>query len=118
MKKILVIALMVLSGFSQAQERLVMSGSKATVNADEVLLVRTAATPDKVKIKMNVPMANSQCLRYETRYVIRTSGSLCGYAVSERHIRERVCVDRDNRDRCVRYENRVRVVRASTPRTC
>jgi len=118
MKKFLLIALMAVCGLSQAQERLVMNSSKATVNADEILLVRTSSTPDKVKIKMNVPMANSQCLRYDTRYVIRTSGALCGYAVSERHVRERVCVARDSRDRCLRYENRVRVVRASTPRTC
>lgn len=118
MKKFLLIAVMAVCSFAQAQDRVVMNGSRATVNADEVLLVRTSSTPDKVKIKLNVPMANSQCLRYDTRYVIRTSGALCGYAVSERHIRERVCVARDNRDRCIRYENRVRVVRASTPRTC
>lgn len=118
MKKLILIAALAVCGFAQAQERVVMNSSKATVYADEALLVRTSSTPDKVKLKLSVPMANSQCVRYDTRYVIRTSGALCGYAVSERHIRERVCVARDNRDRCIRYENRVRVVRTSTPRTC
>ena len=114
MKKLILIAALAVCGFAQAQERVVMNSSKATVYADEALLVRTSSTPDKVKLKLSVPMANSQCVRYDTRYVIRTSGALCGYAVSERHIRERVCVARDNRDRCIRYENRVRVVRTST----
>src|SRR5690606_14387402 len=119
MKKLLVIAaLAAVCGFAQAQDRVVMNGKKATVNTDEAILVRTSSTPSKVKLKMAVPMANSQCVRYDTRYVIRTSGSLCGYAVTERHVRERVCVKKDERGRCLRYENRVRVVRASTPRTC
>ena len=120
MKKLLVIAALLVSGFTSAmaQDRVVLNGKKVTVNTDEALLVRTASTPKKVKLKMLVPMANSTCLEYDTRYVIRTSGALCGYAVSERHIRERVCVKRDDRNRCLRYENRVRVVRTSTPRTC
>ena len=37
---------------------------------------------------------------------------------SERHVRERICVKKDERNRCIKFENRVRVVRASTPRTC
>lgn len=118
MKKLLLVAALLISGFAQAQDRVVMNGKTATVNSDEAILVRTSSTPKKVKLKMLVPMANSTCLQYDTRYVIRTSGALCGYAVSERHIRERVCVKRDERNRCLRYENRVRVVRASTPRTC
>lgn len=120
MKKLLMALAMVgaLCGAAQAQDRVVLNSSKITVNADEVILVRTPSTPKKVKLKMNVPMYSSQCLRYDTRYVMRTSGALCGYAVSERHVRERVCVARDRNNRCTRYENRVRVVRSSVPRTC
>ncbi len=120
MKKVIVLVALTLGlcASAQAQERVELNSARKTINTDEAILVRTASTPKKVKLKMNVPMYNSQCLRYETRYVLRTSGALCGYAVTERHIRERVCVRRDNRNRCLRYENRVRVVRASTPRTC
>lgn len=118
MKKLLILSVLLFSGLSIAQDRVVLNSKKATVHADEAILVRTAATPNKVKLKMLVPMANSACLQYDTRYVIRTSGSLCGYAVSERHVRERICVKKDERNRCIKYENRVRVVRASTPRTC
>lgn len=118
MKNLIILSVLLFSGLSIAQDRVILNSKKVTVNQDEAILVRTAATPNKVKLKMLVPMANSACIQYDTRYVIRTSGALCGYAVSERHIRERVCVKKDENNRCIKYENRIRVVRASTPRTC
>lgn len=102
-----------------AQEKVLLESSEVTVNDTQAILVRTNKTPKKVKLTFKVAMSESVCEQYDTRYVLRTSGSYCGYATTYRIINERICTRRNpGNNACVRYENRQRRVAYTTARTC
>ncbi|MFW5887650.1 MAG: hypothetical protein ACOCUH_02520, partial [Bacteriovoracia bacterium] len=49
------------------------------IDGDEAILARTPNTPKVVQVTMNVPMYNSECTRYDTRYQYGRNGHHCGY---------------------------------------
>jgi hypothetical protein len=113
-----VIALMLsLSVF--AQDKVLLNAEKVSVNAAEAILVRTASTPNKVKVSFQVPMYDSVCQTYATRMVIRTSGALCGYTLEARTITYRTCEFRQVRTNiCTHYRTNTRLETVQVPRTC
>jgi hypothetical protein len=119
MKKTTAILTLILSFGAFAQERVQLDSKKVSVAAAEAIVVRTNQTPKKVKISFVVPMANSTCVRYETRYVYRTSGMHCGYDYRYRRVRgPSICVQRDSKGRCTRYQQTWREQRYQYPRSC
>ncbi len=101
-----------------AQEKVLLESKEVSVNGSEAILVRTNKTPKKVKVTFKVPMSESVCEQYDTRYVVRTSGSYCGYYTTYRIVHERVCVRRDRQNRCSSYQTRARRVAYTSPRSC
>jgi hypothetical protein len=102
-----------------AQEKVLLESKEVSVNDTQAILVRTNKTPNKVKVTFKVAMSETVCEQYDTRYVVRTSGSYCGYATTYRIINERVCTRRNpGNNACVRYENRTRRVAYTTARAC
>lgn len=102
-----------------AQDKVLLESKEVTVNDTQAVLVRTNKTPNKVKVSFKVAMSESVCEQYDTRYVLRTSGTYCGYATTYRIITERVCVSRNPRNNsCTRYQTYQRRVAYTTARTC
>lgn len=120
MKKTIALLTLVLSLGAFAQETVELNAEKITVNASSATVIRTNKTPDTVELSFRVPMANSVCERYETRYVLRTSGLQCGYNVGYRRVRAgRVCTRTNpHNGQCLRYQDTFREERIQTPRTC
>lgn len=112
----LIVMLFTLSAF--AQESVILSNKNNSVQGSNALIIRTNQTPDNVVINVSVPMANSVCEAYDTRYVFRTSGLHCGYSTHVRRINERVCVRKNERGACISYQNRVRTQTVQTARSC
>ncbi|MFY7993687.1 MAG: hypothetical protein ACOVP4_10370 [Bacteriovoracaceae bacterium] len=102
-----------------AQEKVYLDSKDVTINDSQAVLVRTNKTPNKVKLTFTVPMSDSVCTQYDTRYVIRTSGAYCGYATTFRIINERICTRRNPRNNsCIRFETRTRRVAYRFARSC
>lgn len=119
MKSLLSILILAISLSVFAQERVELNAEKISVNNDAAVVVRSNKTPDTVQITFKVPMANSVCERFETRYVVRQSATYCGEDVHYRRVRVRHCVQQDpNNGRCTRYLEDWRDERISHPRTC
>ncbi len=72
MKKLLSLLALTLSVGAFAQERVVLTSKSTSIGTDSAIIVRTAATPDKVELTFQVPMANSICLESRVRVVPRT----------------------------------------------
>jgi hypothetical protein len=77
MKKLLTILSLTLSVASFAQERVVMNSETALVNGTEATLVRTAETPDKVTVYLNVPMTRTVCTKFVRVHRGRSTTSKC-----------------------------------------
>ena len=119
MKALFVLLALATSLSTFAQERVELLSEKVSVSSDAAIVVRTNKTPETVVITFKVPMANSVCERYETRYVVRQSSTYCGEDVRYNRVRVRRCVQTDpNNGRCVRYHEEWRDERISIPRTC
>ena len=119
MKSLLTILALTMSLSTFAQERVELNAGKVSVNSDAAVVVRSNKTPETVEITFRVPMANSVCERYETRYVVRQSAAHCGEDVRYNRVRVRRCVQQDPANgRCTRYMEEWRDERISIPRTC
>jgi len=57
---------------SFAQERVELNKKTVSINSDNAIIVRTANTPKKVEIILQVPMANSYCAETRQQYYPRT----------------------------------------------
>jgi hypothetical protein len=101
-----------------AQEQVILDREEVFASSDTAILVRTNQTPDKVTLKMSVPMNQNACVMYSERNLLVTSGSRCGYHYNDRVDVVRVCIARDSRGNCRRYETQRRVRTVSVPRTC
>lgn len=103
-----------------AQERVVLTSSEVTVNGSEAILVRTAQTPETVEVRFQVPMSDSVCQAWSTRYVTVTSGSQCGYAERVTGYTTRTVCVRTNphNGQCLRTETQRIPVVQRYPRTC
>lgn len=118
-KAIALQTLLLLSVSAFAQERIELRKAEINVGADSAIVVRTNKTPDTVELTFRVPMENSVCERYDTRYVVVTSGLQCGYDYYERRVPAgSVCVRSDRHGRCHRFETTYRIERVQRPRTC
>jgi hypothetical protein len=60
-----------------AQERVILNSETALINSTEAILVRTAETPDIVKVLFNVPMTRLVCTKYVRRGYGRNSHMAC-----------------------------------------
>ena len=120
MKKFITLLALTLSLGAFAQERVVVNSSDVTVNQSTAILVRTAATPDKVEVTFRVPMTDNVCRRTEYRTEMRTDGYRCGY--SERvtgYTTRTVCVRTNpHNGQCLRTETQRIPVVQRYPRTC
>jgi hypothetical protein len=104
---------------SFAQETIELDSEQVEVRASEAKVIRTNRTPETVEISFLVPMANSVCERYETRYVTHTSGSLCGWDTHVRRIPVgQVCVRTNHSGRCILWQDTFREEVVHFPRTC
>ncbi len=119
MKKMFALLALTLSISGFAQERVVLDYDTARASGPDAILVRTAATPNTVVVTFQVPMTQQVCERYDSRLVIVTSGSECGYDQDIIWDTDRYCARRNPHNKqCVRYETR-RVARTVTrARTC
>jgi hypothetical protein len=104
---------------SMAQERVILNGDKITTSREQAILVRTSATPETVRVTFQVPMSESICERYETRYVWVTSESQCGVDQRMTYNRQTVCTRRHPQtQQCLRSEVRMVPVVQRYPRSC
>jgi hypothetical protein len=120
MKKFFALCTLLLSLSALAQERVVLNSSQVRVNASAAVLVRTAQTPDVVKVTFMVPMSGSVCQAYSTRYVRVTSSMHCGTVrrVSGYTTRT-VCIRRNpHNNECLRTRTEKVPVYSSHPGTC
>lgn len=122
MKKAIAFMAFVLSlgAYAQEAQRVELNAEKISVGASSAIVVRTNKSPDTVELTFRVPMANSVCERYETRYVVRTSGIHCGYDYFERRVRTgQQCVRRNpHNNECLRWADTFRIERVQRPRMC
>jgi hypothetical protein len=120
MKTTLALVSLVLSLSAFAQEKIELNAEKISVDAESALVVRTNKTPGTVEITFKVPMAKSICERYETRQVLRASGSYCGYDIHERRVPTgQVCTRKNpHNDECLRFEPTYRIETVRSERTC
>lgn len=118
MKQLLVLVSMIFTLSAFAQESVVLTDKTTTVYGSEARIIRTNQTPDNVVLALSVPMANSVCEFYDTRYVFRTSGLHCGYNTHVRRITERVCVRKNERGACISYQDRTRTQTVQVARSC
>lgn len=119
MKSILTVLALALSLSAIAQERVELNAKEISVNTEEAIVVRTNKTPETVKITFKVPMAESVCVRYETRHVFRQSAAYCGEDIHYRQVRVRHCVERaPDSGRCVRFQEGWRTERIAIARSC
>jgi hypothetical protein len=119
MKLTLVSLFFALTAF--AQERVVLDRSDILVSSDSAVLVRTSETPDKINLRMTVPMSDSACLRTATRQIQITSASRCGTAPVRSATPRSVsyCVRRNpGNGACLRYETRYEYPVIHVARTC
>lgn len=77
MKKLFILIGLLLSFASFAQERIILNSETALVNNTEAIVVRTAATPDVVRVLFNVPMSRLVCTKYVRRGRGRNSHISC-----------------------------------------
>ena len=113
-----VFALMI-CGSVFAQEQVYLESKKVVVNDSQAILVRTNKTPKRVKVVFNqVPMSESVCQAYDTRYVVQTNGSYCGYSRDVVYGRETYCTARNRRGNCTNYASRRTTRYVSYPRSC
>lgn len=102
-----------------AQETVELNSELVEINASEAKVIRTNRTPEVVEISFSVPMANSICERYETRYVTHTSGALCGWDTHVRRISMgQVCVRMNPVGKCLLWQETFREEVVHFPRTC
>lgn len=120
MKKLISLITLCFCFSAFAQERVVLTSSEATVNGPEAILVRTAQTPEVVEVRFQVPMSDSVCQAYSTRYITVTSAARCGTV--ERvtgHTTRTVCVRKNpHNGQCLRTETQRIPVVSRYPRTC
>ncbi len=110
---------LLISMTSFAQERVVLDSDQIEINGSEARVIRTNKTPEKVELSFLVPMANSICERYETRYVTHTSGTLCGWDTHVRRISVgQVCVRMNHFGTCLLWQETFREEVVNVPRTC
>jgi hypothetical protein len=122
MKSLGLILLSILTMNVFAQEKVILDRSEVFISSDQAILVRTNSTPDKLTLKMVVPMRETGCINYSYRSITISSSSRCGYdlrpVTSSQVIRH--CVARDSRGNCMRYStvhsHRSQFVRVA--RTC
>jgi hypothetical protein len=120
MKKLMTISAVAISLSCFAQERIILTSDEVNVTSTEAILVRTAETPDIVRVKFNVPMSNSVCEAYSTRFVLVTSGAQCGYNEYVSGYTTRTICLRTNpqNGKCLRIETQRIPVIQRHPRTC
>lgn len=86
--------LLITFAFSQllfAQEAVKLSSSSVTVQGDSAVVERTAQTPGKVHIKMQIPKQFNACIDYDTTYEWGANGSYCGYDTHTEAVEVRYC---------------------------
>lgn len=125
--KLLLSLLFVISTFAKAQVGIELNSEKVSVNSDNVRLVRTHLTPKKVKLKVNVPMRQTVCGLYDTRYITGRHPS-CGYTTRVRRTncrrtctKRRVCGPNSSpncRPACVRYQQTCDIRRERVMNIC
>lgn len=120
MKQLFSLIALCLSLGAFAQERVVLTSSDITVNGSEAILVRTAQTPDVVEVRFQVPMSDSVCQAYSTRYVTITSASRCGTVERVTGYTTRTVCTRTNphNGQCLRTETQRIPVVQRYARTC
>ena len=120
MKHLLSLILFVISLPSLAQVSVELNSSEVSVDTDQAVIVRTSRTPEKVKIKMQVPKDKETCERYDSRRVMRTSSLECGTDIAYRQVPYgSVCVRLDRESGvCRRYQTEYRMETYDIPRTC
>ena len=65
MKSLITLVALTFTSGAFAQESVVLSNETTLVNNSQAVLVRTAATPEKVSVLFNVPMTNTVCTKYK-----------------------------------------------------
>lgn len=134
MKKVLIttilslfILLTTLATANAQESELRLTQKKMSVSATSAVLVRTAQTPEKVKIKMLVPMRDSVCTRHATRMVTATDSLRCGSRVVTRRSNcRRQCVRTSScasgsphcGQRCLEYATRCDIRQVRVANTC
>jgi hypothetical protein len=120
MKKL--VSLIILSMCSNlfAQQRVELNSSEVEVNEAEALVVRTAQTPNIVKMSFKVPFSRSVCETYATRMITVTSAARCGTTrVITGYTTRTVCVQRNPKTgQCMRTETQRIPIFSNFPRTC
>jgi hypothetical protein len=80
MKSICLLVLLFCSRLILAQEtKLILNEEHLSSSFDKITIIRTSASPDKVKIKLLVPTQANQCVEYATRMIFGQNASYCGY---------------------------------------
>lgn len=77
MKKLFILIGLLMSFASFAQERIILNSETALVNNTEAIVVRTAETPDVVRVLFNIPMTRLVCTKYVRRGRGRNSHTSC-----------------------------------------
>lgn len=120
---------MILTAVAKAQTpiEVLLNQKEIHVSGESALLIRTHQTPDKVKIKMAVPMKDTVCLQHGSRLVTRRDELRCGSHLEQRTSNcSRVCVrsttcaaNQPNcRPRCLTYETRCSVQQVRVVNIC
>lgn len=119
MKFLIGMLLSSMSLMALAQERVLLNEKEIEVNSAEAIIVRTANTPNIVKLNFMVPMSKSVCEQYSIRTVLVTSGVQCGY---DRRFagyrRTTTCVATRPNGGCARTVTNSYPVYQTYPRTC
>lgn len=119
------VALLNLSSAFADSSDVVLNDSNVSLPAldagEELTLIRTSRTPDKVELQLAANAQQEVCTRYDVRYVYRTDPQ-CGYDytyIQRCHV-ERICrtiPGHPNRTEC-RNQNVCRLERIASMRTC
>lgn len=119
MKMTIALMTMALTLGAFAQEKVELNAKEIIISDSKAIIVRTSKTPSTVKITFMVPMANSICERYETRYELRSSSLHCGDDVIVRRIVSgRECMRINRRGDCIEWNESYREEIIQVPRTC
>lgn len=79
MKNLMTTLILTLTAFTALADlpEVKLDKNKIELATNQVVVVRTAATPEKVKFEMSVPITRTECLAYDTRQVYGPDSS-CG----------------------------------------
>ena len=119
MSKLFTFCFFFLSLNALAQESIVINASKLTSRTQQVILVRTAYSPNKTELTLPVQMQHRVCMQNSLRTVFRQSGPECGYDYVERRVPgERYCTETRPNGQCSRWRQDHRIEHVQVARSC